>query len=524
MAGRDKHLLNRDGRYFARLVVPKDLRPYMNGKTELRTPLGPDYRSAARKLPVAVAALMHDVARAERRAAAAVGKRVVVGRYPLSAEELAHSHYQGRLVFDEELRNANASYASMEVDSDLGREYRDGFSGKLNDDRLEELVGRQIERFRLLGNTEVTKGSDDWRALARALCISEYEALCRVDERNEGNFAGAPQHPMLAKAVEPPAPKTPAKITGLLDDYLREREADGKGREARRRWTPVFADLAKFVGHNDARRLTKQNVLDWKDARLKTLAAKTVSHVHLSALRTVLSWAVNNDLLELNVAEKVRVLVSRKARTRERGFTLSEAVIVLQAARDYVPANSDNPQTRERAETTAAKKWSPLLCAFTGARIAEITQLRKEDIRFEGPTPVVRITPEAGSVKSNEFRDVPLHRQLVETGFLDFVTQAPDGPLFYPGSKKKDGALPARTVAGRVSQWLQKIGVVPAGVSPTHGWRHRFKTVGRELGIADRILDAIQGHAARTAGDEYGDVTIAARRSAIDRFPSFELN
>jgi site-specific recombinase XerD len=43
-----------------------------------------------------------------------------------------------------------------------------------------------------------------------------------------------------------------------------------------------------------------------------------------------------------------------------------------------------------------------------------------------------------------------------------------------------------------------------------HGFRHRFKTIGLEAGISTRVLDAIQGHAARTAGDSYGDVTVKA--------------
>lgn len=55
MAGKVRNLLNRDGRYFARLVIPKELRPFMDRKTELRTPLGPDYRAALKKLPGAVA-------------------------------------------------------------------------------------------------------------------------------------------------------------------------------------------------------------------------------------------------------------------------------------------------------------------------------------------------------------------------------------------------------------------------------------------------------------------------------------
>jgi hypothetical protein len=62
MAGKVRNLLNRDGRYFARLVIPKELRPFMDGKTELRTALGPDRREALRKLPGAVAELQHRIA------------------------------------------------------------------------------------------------------------------------------------------------------------------------------------------------------------------------------------------------------------------------------------------------------------------------------------------------------------------------------------------------------------------------------------------------------------------------------
>ena len=43
MAGMVHNLLNHDGRWFARLVVPKELRAYV-GKTELRTALQHAYR------------------------------------------------------------------------------------------------------------------------------------------------------------------------------------------------------------------------------------------------------------------------------------------------------------------------------------------------------------------------------------------------------------------------------------------------------------------------------------------------
>ena len=53
--------------------------------------------------------------------------------------------------------------------------------------------------------------------------------------------------------------------------------------------------------------------------------------------------------------------------------------------------------------------------------------------------------------------------------------------------------------------------------------RHRFKTVGMEAGIPTRVLDAIQGHAPRTAAEGYGEVTIKTMVAAIERLPRVEV-
>src|SRR4051812_28661200 len=66
----------------------------------------------------------------------------------------------------------------------------------------------------------------------------------------------------------------------------------------------------------------------------------------------------------------------------------------------------------------------------TGARVGEIAQLWKQDVTQRGEHWVIRITPEAGTVKTNEAREVVLHRQLVELGFPEFVKASPDGHLF----------------------------------------------------------------------------------------------
>jgi integrase len=410
----------------------------------------------------------------------------------------------------------------MDLEAEDGRRFRDGYAGKLSNDALDEIIGYRIEKLRMSGNIQAAKGSPEWRAIAMGLCAATYEALARRQERNEGDFTGKPAHPMIVNAEAVLDMPEPVYLRTLLEDYLRELERNGRGMGARKRWPLVFEDLGRFVGHNDAARLTKQNLIDWKDAKLQRLSAKTVADVYMASVRAVLTWAADNGRLAANPASGVKVKKVKPIQVREKGYRDDEALAILKACRAYVPAVQANPANQEAPQTTAAKRWASVLCAFTGARIVEITQLRKQDVRKEHDVHVVRITPEAGSVKSGQYRDVPLHQQLIDLGFLEFLGATPDGPLFH--AAKPDKALQgARTTAGRISQWLQSLGIIPPGVSPNHAWRHRFKTLGREAEISDRVLDAIQGHAPRTAGDNYGDVTILAKKKGIDKLPGYDI-
>lgn len=207
---------------------------------------------------------------------------------------------------------------------------------------------------------------------------------------------------------------------------------------------------------------------------------------------------------------------------REKGFTDEEALAILRRCSAYNPIVHANPANNESAHVTAAKRWGPWLCAFTGARVTEILQLRKADILSSNGIHYLHITPEAGSVKSHQYRDVPIHRQLIDTGFLTFVERMPEGPLFHSISQDPR-RLPAQAVADRVGKWLQAERLVPTGVQPSHGWRHRFKTLCIDAGSNPRVVDSIQGHTGRTASDGYGDVTLGAKKIAVDRLNAYPI-
>ena len=131
---------------------------------------------------------------------------------------------------------------------------------------------------------------------------------------------------------------------------------------------------------------------------------------------------------------------------------------------------------------------------------------------------MINVTPEAGTVKTNEARKIVLHPHLVDLGFTAFVKSAPVGHLFLKVAPDGDILGPLQGLKNRLAEFARAI-VCDPNVAPMHGWRHRFKTVGMEAGIPTRVLDAIQGHAPRTAAEGYGEVTIKTMAAAIERLP-----
>ena len=69
-------------------------------------------------------------------------------------------------------------------------------------------------------------------------------------------------------------------------------------------------------------------------------------------------------------------------------------------------------------------------CAGTLDPTAEnfLTQLRGADVIEREGLHGIRITPEAGTVKNNKSRVVPIHEYLIEQGFLEFVKEARQRP------------------------------------------------------------------------------------------------
>lgn len=395
---------------------------------------------------------------------------------------------------------------------------------------LETTVGPVVDRL-LLRRGIASVDAESRLTLLEACAKGLRDAFASRKRNLEGDYGPDPTSARYPKFVAPrvePRPTLPPQaskvsLTGLVEDWWREAQATGKKPSTYESYRNTVANLVAFLKHDDASRVTPEAIIGFKDHRLATInprtgkpiSAKTVNDSDLSGLKSVFEWAVSNRRLVANPARGLKVKIGKAQKLRSKGFSDAEAHAILKAALAYQPG-------RERPYTAAAKRWVPWLQAYTGARVGEMGQLRKEDLRREGEHWVITITPEAGTVKTNEARDVVLHSHLVELGFARFVGSAPVGHLFLRPASSGDVLGPLQALKNRLAEFARET-VSDSNVAPTHGWRHRFKTIGRNAGMDWRVLDAIQGQAPESVADTYGDFTVAAKAAAIEMMPRIDV-
>ncbi|MEQ1942390.1 DUF6538 domain-containing protein [Mesorhizobium sp. VNQ89] len=342
-------------------------------------------------------------------------------------------------------------------------------------------------------------------------------------KRSQGDYRPDPAAGRFPEIAKPDGGKKAdgVSILDLFELWERDHLADGKAARTPRDHRQKLDDLITFLGHDDAKRVSAKNVSDWTEhlRHERGLAAKTVADKYLSAVRAVFGSGVAKFRIDSNPAAPVSIRVPKRRVERPKGFTDEEADRILKASLGALDASGDTSQ-----ENRLAYRWLPWICAYTGSRAGEIAQLRKEDFVTEYGVSCIRITPEAGTVKTGQYRIVPLHPHLISAGLHKLVKGAADGPLFYKpsGRVRKEGNSQASSVVGKVSKWVREVAkVTDKRVQPNHGWRHRFKTVARDVGMDIHYANVIQGHADGSASTEYGETTVKAMHREIRKLPRY---
>lgn len=378
-------------------------------------------------------------------------------------------------------------------------------------DRGHRLLARVIDVDAFLSERGLVVAEASRLALLHEMALAHLDGASTLIRRAGGDYGRdrvADRFPAFTSTKPAATTASAVPFKTLIDGWAKEKEPKAATVQL---YTTYITRFGEFVGHDDASRVTRKDVVAWKQHLLDAGdAPATINGAKLAALKAVFAWSVENELLVENPANRVSVVRKAKLDERMKAFTPDEAQAILTAA------------VREKSPV---RRWVPLLCAQSGARVAEVCQLRKEDLREQKGIWFMRFTAEAGSLKNaNSQRDVPLHPKVIEAGFMEFVKGKSDGPLFYdPKRRQKDSTKPsAKIVSKNLANWVHTLGLEVGRVhrkDPNHAWRHYFKTVARAHGVQDSVSDRITGHAAANEGQNYGGLWLETLYEAIAKLP-----
>lgn len=368
--------------------------------------------------------------------------------------------------------------------------------------------------------------------LVPLLIRARREAAADVEHARVGEFHE------LADLDQFPKRTTPAlDFHAAFEEYAKKGGLKGgtEGRTATR-WRKKVKEFCDFIGHRDLTRIKTSHGYDWVDHLIaEKIPRDSIRKVFIAALSATAGFAVERRKLDQNPFLGIRVRDEDASENAEKekqqkepprkGFSPEEARRILTAT---LVAPSDFISV----EMAAARRWLPWLCAYSGARVNELTSLHPDDIQPRGyGIWCMMIKPSLE--KTNQWRPVPIHSHVIDQEFgqtfLGYVEERRklNKHLFYDHERRRGGTVrhpQFHKVAERIGQWVHSLGI-PYDVKPNHGWRHVFKSMARHVEMNREVEGFITGHRPKDAnsGNDYGDRWMLTMSREIEKYPRYEL-
>ncbi len=249
----------------------------------------------------------------------------------------------------------------------------------------------------------------------------------------------------------------------------------------------------------------------------KGLSAKTVKE-YIAANKQFFDYCERIELIEKNVFKAIKAPKSRVAKASQQRdrWQLKELKKLFSSS--------------EYRKKDAQFNWTTKIQLYHGCRPSEVCQLTTSDIQIIEGVPCITISDSEADQRlktSNALRIVPLHNQLINEGFLEYVQgrrEQKQKQLFdyKPHGDNKDWSFRYRTNLGKLQT---AIGMKPNARPTAYSFRHTFVD---ELKIADtpeHIVAEIVGHAhPNITYGRYGkEAKIQQLHEAVNAFPVIEV-
>jgi len=229
------------------------------------------------------------------------------------------------------------------------------------------------------------------------------------------------------------------------------------------------------------------------------LSPNTIRDGYLAPLKAVLSYAEERDFIDANPTRSLKIAKARND-GRGTGFDPHELNALFSLPLFSGCKDDNSPLTPGDHLITDHRFWAPIVALFTGARTAEIAQLKLDEVILDGSLPHFIIQASDGSSLKTDAatRRIPIHTQLLELGLRQYCKQMKEAgeKRLFPNWTKPKG----KGYADARSQRYFRRSIIPLITKRDHprpnfhSFRNTMKGEMVEVGMTPEHQDLILGH------------------------------
>lgn len=481
------HLLKRNSTYYYRRRIPLDLLDYYSPKTEFVFSLKTkDLKEAERRARVESVKLDQEFEKARFNITAppidSISKEDIQRLSDAWIAHILEEDEEARIegLSESEYQNLSESLDIVELGSKV-----DFARGQ------HHIIDFEMLDFCESHGFKIVKDSNAYNQLAYAFLRATIEANEKLKLRHQGEIVETPKAPKIGPSAFPSV--NPMDSLEKLRDYWLSQSR--KSRTAEAEANTMIRKFREYVGDLKPSEIHKAHVVELKDKMLEAGSSPATINKGRGILAAIFSCAEKNAKIESNPFHgMVKLKVPRKE--VDSPYTIQELNTIFNS-----PVFKEGYRPKQGKGEAAF--WMPLLGLYTGCRVNEAAQIFLTDIGEEDGIPYILIRPDEATgrtVKDSNKRRVPIHPNLVEMGFLDYVAQmrkANETQLF-PLLKitRRDGKL-ADKWRGWWSDYVRGLGITRIP-QPFHGFRHTFVEHGRRCKLNSELRRIIEGHTPNT--------------------------
>ena len=325
-------------------------------------------------------------------------------------------------------------------------------------------------------------------------------------------------------------------LSSNIKTFIDRKKVEGKSIKEIGSDNKILEEFVEIVGDFDFSRVTKKEVSYYIDVQTKLppnrkksqkyrdLTIKQVMELNLSQKETQTpqninkrlsklsvfgNWGVRQGLLLTNPFSGMKFLV-KKQPNRRQPFTTDDLKKILKPE-TYLnwTINFEHPYKIHKVNKKLPYYWVFLLGIFSGMRTNEMCQLRLSDLKKVDKIWFMFVEDSENTKVKTEssIRKIPLHPQLIELGFIDYVgnlRKKKKTRVFWELREDRDG------FASKVSRhynekFLPAIGVWEKHKKVLYCTRHTFINKLYSEKVDENVIKTLVGHEKEFTMKHYGD-------------------